>query len=490
MGVSHSIIGAQPSSNAQLQTALAHRLEVAFDASELQVIQENLTEHAQLIENERVWTQTVFVQFLEVPQELGQLFYNSASYCANWTPANEHALDKACDVQSSKQNLLTRESLTRVIAIFTGKTDGILEPSARLQLIFNSFTDQAGPLADEHVLISRDEKSRDVEKAIEARTAERTIRKVTLLSLVAFLLSIQGKRDYESVSAYLERSAGSTSHALDKVTAAVVDTISENESITFVELERFMRKSPGLLFGIQSLYNRFCHLSVSPDQTVAQRTRLISDSNLLNDGTSAQLSLFLPKELIFGSLDKLYIASYDGFSMGSLETKVCRYPGATITLIHGKSKKGFEVLLGFFCVSPWKQSLRNTFGDSDTILFQLLPRHKSYTSNELRCGTFFSKSSGIGVGIRPPPAGSKVFISDDVSLYVDTSLEIANLRNNDGSTEVVDIREVEVWGLGGDKEAQRKAWAWEEAEAARRRTINIHDIQGDYSKCANELWNG
>ena len=41
---------------------------------------------------------------------------------------------------------------------------------------------------------------------------------------------------------------------------------------------------------------------------------------------------------------------------------------------------------------------------------------------------------------------------------------------------------MEVWGCGGDEEAQkqRAAWAWEEREAAARRNVNLgKDIEAD-----------
>lgn len=44
------------------------------------------------------------------------------------------------------------------------------------------------------------------------------------------------------------------------------------------------------------------------------------------------------------------------------------------------------------------------------------------------------------------------------------------------------IEEIEVWGCGGDKEAeeQRKMWAWEEREALLRRNVNLgKDIEAD-----------
>lgn len=48
--------------------------------------------------------------------------------------------------------------------------------------------------------------------------------------------------------------------------------------------------------------------------------------------------------------------------------------------------------------------------------------------------------------------------------------------------DVFEIEEIEVWGCGGDSEAeaQRKAWAWEEREALLRRQVNLgKDIEAD-----------
>lgn len=48
--------------------------------------------------------------------------------------------------------------------------------------------------------------------------------------------------------------------------------------------------------------------------------------------------------------------------------------------------------------------------------------------------------------------------------------------------DLFEIEEIEVWGCGGDSEAeaQRKAWAWEEREALLRRQVNLgKDIEAD-----------
>lgn len=48
--------------------------------------------------------------------------------------------------------------------------------------------------------------------------------------------------------------------------------------------------------------------------------------------------------------------------------------------------------------------------------------------------------------------------------------------------DVFEIEDIEVWGCGGEDEAeaQKKAWAWEEREALLRRQITLgKDVEAD-----------
>ncbi len=176
-----------------------------------------------------------------------------------------------------------------------------------------------------------------------------------------------------------------------------------------------------------------------------------------------------------------------------------------------------RLIFGAYVPGPWKQTHKSCFGDAATLLFQLSPTHDIFTASALSNDyAYFSKAptapGGIGFGSpmsahtpsssvhRTSGVAAPHLALGPVSLHLDDGLEFGvftHLGSGGGSfapsklphrqgkdwQDRFEIEALEVWGCGGDEEAeaQRKAWAWEEREAENRRKINLGtgDIEAD-----------
>jgi len=224
--------------------------------------------------------------------------------------------------------------------------------------------------------------------------------------------------------------------------------------------------------------------------------------------------------------------------MGSFETRVLKWQAPTILLVSGirmpltpevaperafvdslpqkkyptsPGEDGERLVYGVYLSVPWKLSHKECFGDEDTLLFQLAPVHEVFkASSSNKEYAHFNRTNGIAYGNQLPPhhAGYKVrphsvehqhLNLGPVSLTFDEGLMYGVFNHvGDGGAflrsdtrkasgdrvwqDRFEIEEIEVWGVGGDKEAeeQRKQWAWEEREALLRRSVSLgKDIEAD-----------
>ncbi|KAI5808533.1 TLD-domain-containing protein [Peziza echinospora] len=210
----------------------------------------------------------------------------------------------------------------------------------------------------------------------------------------------------------------------------------------------------------------------------------------------------------------------------------------------GDDTENESVVFGVYLNVPWKLSHKENFGDASTLLFQLEPVHEVFLPSKVATSyCHFNKTDGIAFGneVSHTPAayklphghssphthraqqGAHVHLNlGPVSLTFDENLEFgvfnhtgeggAFLRSETrrvegeglglaktvswGSVEGEDgggkdervwqdrfrIDEIEVWGCGGDKEAdeQRRNWEWEEREALLRRSVSLgKDLEAD-----------
>jgi hypothetical protein len=244
----------------------------------------------------------------------------------------------------------------------------------------------------------------------------------------------------------------------------------------------------------------------------------ILDLNILS-----QLSFFIKGDSLFRRLRPLYLGGDAGFSIGSFEQKVFNWRAPSILLVAGKrlasesqgssqrafadalppkrfpdgvagsNNNGRRVLFGAYLDVPWKETHKEAIGGTDSLLFQLEPIHEVFRANIIsRDYATFTKS---GIGFGNPPARSKVSGFDahvalgPVSLLLDEALEFgvfthdshgggsfhpSQTRKSDWQDRF-EIESLEVWGCGGDEEAekQKAAWAFEEREAEARKNVRL-----------------
>lgn len=302
---------------------------------------------------------------------------------------------------------------------------------------------------------------------------------------------------------------------------------------------------PHLFSGFNGLFEHFLFskdLDFSKHQTGTPETIDVSQvaqpllqqaGDILNHHRLSQISLFLPGSDLFRKVRLLYSGGEAGFSMGSFESKVFNWQAPTLLLVSGArlgdtpeggqetafasslppkrfshGSKSDRLTFGVYLREPWKHSHRECFGDSDTVLFQLEPVHDVFRASTINKDyVTFTKPPAhqplLAFGC-PHPHPSQAHRKADmlrlgpVSLLLDDSFEFG-VFNHDytsrggafRSSEVrkfdfqdrFQIESLEVWGCGGDKEAQTQAerWAWEAREAEARRKINLGtgDIDAD-----------
>ncbi|KAF5586764.1 restriction of telomere capping 5 [Fusarium pseudocircinatum] len=302
---------------------------------------------------------------------------------------------------------------------------------------------------------------------------------------------------------------------------------------------------PHLFRGFNGLFERFLfsqnldfskHQNDTPATTSPQKVAqpLLTDTGeILNQNTLSQISLFLPGTDLFRRVRLLYSGNDAGFSMGSFQTKVFNWQAPTLLLVSGTrlgdepeggqessfaaslpskrfphGSRSDRLTFGVYVREPWKHTHRECFGDPETTLFQLAPIHDVFPASTINKDyVTFTKAPAhhpmMSFGC-PHPHPSQAHRKADmlrlgpVSLLLDDSFEFAVFNHDFTSrggafhSSVVrkydfqdrfQIESLEVWGCGGDKEAQAQAekWAWEEREAEARRKINLGngDIEAD-----------
>ncbi|KFH44848.1 Restriction of telomere capping protein-like protein [Hapsidospora chrysogenum ATCC 11550] len=260
---------------------------------------------------------------------------------------------------------------------------------------------------------------------------------------------------------------------------------------------------------------------------------VLKNGEILHEHTLAQISFFLPGSSLFRRVRLLYSGNDAGFSMGSFQTKVFNWRAPTILLVRGSrigdipdggqevsfaerlppkrfpdGCKGEQLTFGVYVKEPWKHTHKECFGDAETVLFQLEPIHDVFRASTINTDyVSFTKPPAnepvLAFG-SPHPRPSKSSRRNGnlslgpVSLVLDDSFEFAVFNHDFGTRggafhtspirkynfqDRFQIESLEVWGCGGDEEAQAQAasWAWEAREAEARRKINLGtgDIDAD-----------
>ena len=250
---------------------------------------------------------------------------------------------------------------------------------------------------------------------------------------------------------------------------------------------------------------------------------LAQEGEILNLNILSQLSFFLGGDSVFRRLHPLYLGGEAGFSMGSFEHGVLNWRAPSILLVagtrlsphpQGSQQRAFadklppkrfadgasgkssteRVVYGAYLDVPWKHTNKGVIGGLETFLFQLEPIHEVFHASTISKDYATCSSAGVSFGC-PPPRSKPVsglpsqFTLGAVSLMLDDSLEFGVFthdREGGGSFHTSQIRKnnwqdrfeiesLEVWGCGGDEEAekQRAAWAFESREAEARKNLKF-----------------
>ncbi|CCE80123.1 Piso0_003222 [Millerozyma farinosa CBS 7064] len=242
------------------------------------------------------------------------------------------------------------------------------------------------------------------------------------------------------------------------------------------------------------------------------------------------------------NLIKLYSGSEYGFSIRSLESRIFKWQAPTIFILSGKRLKPnaietnkryqhFEseyprvfkasenknkfwqnnsdkVTFAIVVNEPWKISNKNNFGDNKTTIIRLSPYldyFRSSSSQVLQAKSVYFNTVGMGIafGNDQPLMKKSVqsYLPGDVSLTIDAALEFAVFRHlgsipSKGSYfsksyqhQIKDedfedrfmITELEVWGVGSEKELarQKRDLKIEEMQAEARRSVNLKSLGDD-----------
>lgn len=361
-------------------------------------------------------------------------------------------------------------------------------------------------------------------------------RKLLMLLLLVAPLGAQ-----ESLGLYSNRVAGDTLENLrssaENILAAFVNA-EKSPGVRYSDFKRLIPVIvPNLFNGFNNLFEHFLfskNLDFSKHKgaeekdaeapTMAQPL-IMNNGEILTGHLLSQISMFLPGSDLFRRVRLLYSGNDSGFSTGSFESKVFNWRAPTLLLVSGSrlndvpqggqevafaeslppkrfpdgSKKS-RVTYGVYIREPWKHTHKESFGDSETVLFQLEPVHDVFTASTLNTDyvTFTKAPSNppcMAFGCphpKPTQANRKTgtFSLGAVSLLLDDSFE-HGVFNHDYTSrggafhtsearrhnfqDRFQIERLEVWGCGGDKEAQAQAerWAWEAREAEARRRINL-----------------
>lgn len=236
----------------------------------------------------------------------------------------------------------------------------------------------------------------------------------------------------------------------------------------------------------------------------------------------------------------LYNGSLSGFSIRSLELKIFKWHAPTILLVSGKRLKAKTInsnrryqqfdqeypryflsnenaqgpwqgdldklMYAVFINQPWKTSNKKNFGDENTVIMSLQPRFDIYKSKSdavLQGQLIYFSNLGMGLGFgndQPVNKNSiRKYLPGNVSLTIEANLEFAvfkhvhssgpnspnyfersiqpSIENEDFEDRFM-ITDLEVWGVGSNKELeeQRKLWEWEEKQAKARQSVNVRDM--------------
>lgn len=558
-----TLSGATPSNTPQVQVRNSTRTELgkqfAYEATncfkriELYTLQTNLG-----LDQLNGSTQLTKGQLFELigidpTLEIAQVLFNSLQFLSNYP--------NLTSATTGDGDTLTIQQLLNAIAILGvdsseklfGKDQSTIEDfKYELPLLLLSFAEIPPSQydADEHFeakVVGRRVQWTQIDqfKSFDSLDLDEiTVTAKNLLSLFTFLLLIAPISLQKNSTLPLDKFADLSKWAeyehvaFDFLRSADLTLSHENYTDKQVAVSRLVALTEttwGSVFGPLHYYLR----SIFYDQKNPLPVFLpnTQGSRILSEPKLAQLATILSPEMAYQRLQKLYIASENGFSMRGLETKIFKWNAPTIILIKGRyldlSRKevqrtkqrmglyetfpkfypavqdshslppntdispGNHVLYMAYVNEPWRISNKDSFGDAQTLLAELECRQIQFKASGFQSNyAYFSTiGGGIGFGSKPPlvKGQTSVYRPGEVSLTLDDSLEVGNFRHlgvpgtfaNGSCFDPIpeydtffSIGQIEVWGCGSEEELeeQRKRWEWENREAVARQGLNANNM--------------
>lgn len=272
----------------------------------------------------------------------------------------------------------------------------------------------------------------------------------------------------------------------------------------------------------------------------------IDITDILTPLYSTLLSWSLPEDvLITKKWIRLYSADQDGFSMNRFESHVFKYPGPTLFVMQvdavvstqaslGKTPprqrtwstsssqdiaKHQSMTIGAYITQPWKHS-KQFWGTSECFLFELDPNFDVFRpiinkhTGEANNNHYIYYHHDFGIGFGPTdghlpqlqqqqlsPSGNTQYEHHSFILWLQNTLQggiyeheaypskpsfesATKSRKHASFFYKFDTENIEVFGLGNekDREKQAKEWKFEKQEADRRAGLNIRTTDGQLDK--------
>ncbi|KAI8638140.1 TLD-domain-containing protein [Parasitella parasitica] len=305
-----------------------------------------------------------------------------------------------------------------------------------------------------------------------------------------------------------------------------LDMLSNSDDLPCISYASFCRWkrtfSPHLFKPLQSLVTKTFAYYEKSNQTrllPKDQTPTPCETEILSPLYTTLLSWSLPEEiLITKQWTRLYSADKDGFSMNRFESHVFKYPGPTLFVMRvdavstphaiGSRKHSVEqqqhrsMVIGAYITQPWKNS-KHFWGTNQCFLFELDPsfdifhpiiNQKGVENNDHYI--YYHHEFGIGFGSTTGSSQTRQFIiSLKNTLQEGTyqneaypsqpSFESAIIsRKHQDFYYQFDTEDIEVFGLGNekDREKQAKEWQFDKQEAARRAGLNLRQSDGQLDK--------
>ncbi|WBW72069.1 V-type ATPase inhibitor and disassembly protein linked to MTOR [Schizosaccharomyces osmophilus] len=433
-----------------------------FNPLERYNLKENFNALASFENGEKVWTEDAFITFFGIPDtlQLSSFFYRAACYFGS------HNRNRDC---------LTFSALARFIACITERHRNVWSEDKRYSLIFQSWCDS---IPQENKGILNETYDRKTVRNVGKKTPDAKhfprMRITNFHRICILALCIVDLQPGESIGNHINRFSIPYYKKAENVADILICGMKKDGStplLLFDDFMTFLDENPFLLNHLGCLFDYI--LYSQPHAQPAQIDELCFNSfSVLDPLLYAQLRLCIPNSSFnYKNLISLFNSNNHGYSMSAIERRVLNFNEPTILLFKGhriSEKKrnsrqlAFEnkypkkysndshqcteildlfenhepveespVVLGAYITTPWKQSQSEFFGNSNSFLFQLRPRHQVFRATRKESSfCIFDKTLGICFGLRRNHVTNDLLVeSPGVNMLIDDSLEYGFFRH-------------------------------------------------------------